>query len=513
MVSALACGAPVTLGFLLASNLVNKVRRESLRKIVATYFLEESKTIFQNIKQSGAENHKKSHLIARKITQNLHEIESLRRQIMLEKDSPDLMVKLFDKMESLIQDSKKYQRSLHEMQEQQRGELFQRIIIMTQKKQFILDKVAHCANAVSAKLLLEELTIKLNSLLIPAVPTATPQANNIQLYSDIQESFNKAEEELDHIAKFAETSLRRILLDRVTDNSEKIQLPERSIDTLMAEFLAERTEEKPICSRVEELLTRLTFETKQSEVSEIRIRYEQISREKNREKRLLRYEDLVLYCDGLLKEEETRKEILHDLHSTKLQLIRIATPAAIDLLPEVERLKRGCTRAELETFETHVMEVLKNDIESWNQRSIGVVMADTFMELGYEVEEDFDMVLISNSKQILHKPSMKDYHVQVVSNSAQNMVQVEMIRSVEEGEENSELSQRQALRDQEAEEEFCQDYFAVVETLKEQGIDVSQKMMVKPGEVSVRRVANANIAKGRTQKKRKKREGKREKKL
>jgi len=85
--------------------------------------------------------------------------------------------------------------------------------------------------------------------------------------------------------------------------------------------------------------------------------------------------------------------------------------------------------------------------------------------------------------------------VEVVSNSANSMLQVEIVREVETENELKESSNSQNIRDIEAEHEFCEDYYEIIKKLNKKGIAFDEKMHKKPGEVKVKKVLAANIKK------------------
>ena len=89
----------------------------------------------------------------------------------------------------------------------------------------------------------------------------------------------------------------------------------------------------------------------------------------------------------------------------------------------------------------------------------------------------------------ISKPSMKNYMVQVVSNSSGRMLQMQIVR-LAGGPESAEALKRHEIRDIEAETEFCADYEEALKILAGRGVEVTHKMRMKPGEVKVQTIKN-----------------------
>lgn len=294
-------------------------------------------------------------------------------------------------------------------------------------------------------------------------------------------------------AEFDEQSARDVISHIKTSPLKTVE------DIVKEKSLAIKPDSKEISTlkKLADLMSEVAFLKKFDEYSTLEKKYDAVRFEENRSKRAMLYDDLVLYCDNLIKLERKNQVLIRDAASIKIQLQCFNTKNALNLIPEIDKFIEKPDGKKFEILKTLAAEALKKDIENENHKSCGQSIKEAFHELGYETSEDFETILIQNQKAQIKKPSMKNYHVEVVSNSSNSLLQVEVVREVENEKEFSESSPSQNIRDVEVEREFCGDYYKLIEKLEKDGIAINEKMHKKPGEVKVKKVINRDIHKKR----------------
>ncbi|HNY11770.1 MAG TPA: hypothetical protein PKK26_09300, partial [Candidatus Wallbacteria bacterium] len=262
---------------------------------------------------------------------------------------------------------------------------------------------------------------------------------------------------------------------------------------------AELEQEMNAVDKVNMLLAELLFIEDSCEYPEVLKKLDEIKAEKYRDLRLTLYDDLVIFCEGLLTNERCRVRTRDDLFEMKRQLACLGTPKAMELAGEIGSMAPSGGPIDMQAVKVRITAAVEEDSARWESDSCAKALRSAFEELGYETDDDFETILITEKKAYIHKPSMKDYHIQLLANPEKNMLQVEIVRDVETDRQAVESSRSQETRDIEVQTEFCGDYEKVVEKLEGRGVEIIEKSRKKPGEIKVKKVVNLSGARRKTQ--------------
>ena len=121
----------------------------------------------------------------------------------------------------------------------------------------------------------------------------------------------------------------------------------------------------------------------------------------------------------------------------------------------------------------------ENTVDAYAQQVIG----ETLTELGYEVELGFSTLFVEGGVAQIQKPEWGDYYVQLrvkpdVSDLNLNVVRVG-------GDDHAAVSNEQARRDREMEEQWCAAHRTLLERLEVRGIASRQTRALAPGALPV----------------------------
>jgi len=245
-----------------------------------------------------------------------------------------------------------------------------------------------------------------------------------------------------------------------------------------------------LVEKAKTILSEFSFLTQTQQYGVLIEKFNKISEEKILSDCRSRYDDFLIYCDALMRQELKKSGYINELISYKKQLSCLKFPEASGLVAEIDALadKKDITADQIDELKKRIGEVLTGAIKKANNLEYGKLLKSAFDEIGYETDEDFETMLVCNRKIFLNKPAMKNYQVQIATNSENSMVQMEVVRLVESERELNESTGSQSVRDAEVETEFCEDYTRILEKLERNGVEVSCKMRKKPGEVAVKKV-------------------------
>lgn len=258
---------------------------------------------------------------------------------------------------------------------------------------------------------------------------------------------------------------------------------------------AKRTNMKPsareagLLKKAKDALARLGEFCGRRELHEAMAAFDALKNEENPEKRILLYNGFVLRCDGLLAREKRSEAALDEMCSIRRRLKLIDTAESDKMRIEIERLEAAKDLDGFEKIRPLALDVIKTETELSNKIRMGEIIRAAFNELGYETDDGLDTALVKKGKFYMGKPSIKNYRVQVVSNSEHSMLQLEVVRIEDPGRERAETSASQLVRDAEVQTGFCADYEKAMETIARKGLLVKHKMRKKPGEVPVKKVS------------------------
>ncbi|HBC75656.1 MAG: hypothetical protein A2008_00960 [Candidatus Wallbacteria bacterium GWC2_49_35] len=243
-----------------------------------------------------------------------------------------------------------------------------------------------------------------------------------------------------------------------------------------------------VVDRINVLLSELVFIEDCNEYADILKRFDDIKTEPDGDIRQLRYDDFVIFCEEILLKERRRIEPKNDLFEIQKQLECLETPNAMKLASELEKMIPSGGPVDMDSLKLKIISAVKEDSAQWEKDSYIRALIKAFEELGYEADENFEMVLINERKTYIHKPKMKDYHIEIMVSPDKKTVKTEVVREVEPGRLAEESSKNQETRDTEVQSEFSDDYEKVVKSLEKMGIKITEKIHEKPGEVKVQKV-------------------------
>jgi hypothetical protein len=115
-------------------------------------------------------------------------------------------------------------------------------------------------------------------------------------------------------------------------------------------------------------------------------------------------------------------------------------------------------------------------------RAQAVVLAHTLQDLGYELEEMGDTLFVEGGVLHFRKPGWGDYLVRLRFNAQQRTANFNVIRAVDEGE-----NERSVL-DHLAEDRWCAEFPALLAALEARGLPMQVVRRLEAGELPVQRV-------------------------
>ncbi|MEZ7890503.1 MAG: hypothetical protein QMC67_02025 [Candidatus Wallbacteria bacterium] len=251
---------------------------------------------------------------------------------------------------------------------------------------------------------------------------------------------------------------------------------------------SESENEFEFINKIEALLADLSVIKNSDEYHEILIKYDNIKKETDPRLRFMLYDDFIVFCDSIISNAKKMAAFLNELSGLKNRILSLDELNNHDIETEIEDIERAGKIISLEELKKKVDFALERNLKKEKNKFCGKIIKSAFKELGYECDENFETIMFQNQKAFIHKPSLKNYQVQVISNSENNMLQVEIVRMVDSAAELNDSAPSQEIRDIEVETEFCEDYDKVLNFLKDSGISVIEKMRKKPGEVKIKKV-------------------------
>lgn len=253
--------------------------------------------------------------------------------------------------------------------------------------------------------------------------------------------------------------------------------------------------EPDAADKINRLLSALSFLKENIEYTEILKKFDGIKKETDLERRAVLYDDFIIFCEGLVKSERRRRRDIEDLSEMKRQLLCFESPNVRAAAAMIDEILNSGGPADMSAVKSAIAEAFECDAALLNSTAYAGALKDAFEELGYETDENFETVLIKDKKAYIHKPAMKNYHIQLISNPDKNIFQAEVVREVETAAQAAESSRSHELRDTEVQSEFCEDYERVLKALESKGVGVREKARKKPGEIKVKKVAGVSGAK------------------
>jgi len=317
-------------------------------------------------------------------------------------------------------------------------------------------------------------------------------------------AMDKAIAETENLTRTIYLKALRIIKDRKLDG----MLADKFGKALTIDDIASRgpahirtKREINVIDKINRLLSELVFLNENSEYSKALKKFDTIKNEEDREQRFMLYDDFVIFCEGLLKAERARIRLANDLGEMKMQLECLGTPKAAAMAKKINALTASSEPIDMNAVKCGIAAAIEEDSALLNSGIYIKTLKNAFEELGYETEADFETILINEKKLYIHKPSMKNYHVQLLSNPEKNMLQIEVVRMVESDKHEEDASRSQDIRDKEVQTEFCADYERAIRSLEEKGVAISEKNRKMPGEIKVKKVIDVSGAGKKAQRK------------
>ena len=114
------------------------------------------------------------------------------------------------------------------------------------------------------------------------------------------------------------------------------------------------------------------------------------------------------------------------------------------------------------------------------------VIGETLAELGYEVEPDFSTLFVEGGVAHIQKPEWGDYYVRLRVKPDVSDLNLNVVRVA--GDDCAAVSNEQARRDREMEEQWCAAHRTLLERLEVRGIASRQTRALAPGALPVQTV-------------------------
>lgn len=333
--------------------------------------------------------------------------------------------------------------------------------------------------------------LEISAVEINACPAVEYAGFNYREIASFEDELAEAETELKkrrlHAVEYIE-SLRRESVDESLKGVE-IKKYETAGDLFEKnkKSASDEVNESEMLEKTVSIISKFSVLNGGRKVQELLAGHDAIGREEDPQRRGLLRAGFELYCERLLKDEATAAKTLEEITLIQSKLESLAPQKAFLLSAEAKKAAEEEDRPRLEKIKASAAAVLEEELAAAAGSRMGEIIKSAFREMGYETEEEFGTLLVKNQKMFISKPSMKNYMVQVVSNSHGRMLQMQIVRLAGGG-ESAETLMRHATRDIEAETEFCADYEEMLKKLSSQGIEVDHKMRMKPGEVKVKTI-------------------------
>ena len=215
-----------------------------------------------------------------------------------------------------------------------------------------------------------------------------------------------------------------------------------------------------------------------------------IRKETDHNIRKIKYESLVLECDGML-----RSLRIHELWRTDVEaLIDSTAPLKKDakiaeIISELELILRTGRVIDLEDVRNRLEIASTNAKEAFGRDYRRRAVLDSLAAVGYEVEDgQMETALVSAGKIYLRKPGERDYAVEIVANNNFSTVQTAIVRFAD----SHETTQQQQLRDKETEDIWCEEHARLRSDLTAQGLESHFLFKISAGLKPVRVVLDSD---------------------
>lgn len=252
--------------------------------------------------------------------------------------------------------------------------------------------------------------------------------------------------------------------------------------------MAPSKEESALIERAAAALAMLSDYPASARGKEASRRFDAMKSVESPQKRLLLYEDLILFCGSLLAEERRAEAALEEAAALRRKLALAGGDAGLEFVASLERLEAARDIAGLEALLKKGAEFLRTETAASEAKRMGEIFRAAFEEMGYETGGELSTAMASGGIFFMDKPALKNYRVRVISSAAAEILQIELVRTGGVDAEKYEPEKAFSTRDVEAQTEFCADYEGALKKMEARGVQAKHKMRKKPGETVVRTI-------------------------
>lgn len=205
--------------------------------------------------------------------------------------------------------------------------------------------------------------------------------------------------------------------------------------------------------------------------------------------------DLETLCARAASDSARRA---HDDQTAAAVLTALAgcsTPTAVEIARRAEEYLAGRTEwdPELPNKARAELERITKDLESL---AAAEILADSFLELGYEIGPEFETAVVEQGGAFVHHADWGQTHAVQVELSENERIVLQVVR---EADPAVSASTRDQTEDQVAEQRLCHGLDAIVTEAADRGLRIDIDMRIDPGDEAVVRVRDTGRGSRRVQ--------------
>ena len=194
--------------------------------------------------------------------------------------------------------------------------------------------------------------------------------------------------------------------------------------------------------------------------------------------------DLETLCSRAASDSARRS---HDDQTAAAVLTALAgcsKPNALEISRRASEYLAGRTPwdPELPNKARAELERITKDLESL---AAAEILAESFLELGYEIGPDFETAVVASDGAFVHHADWGDAHALQVDLSDAERIVLQVVR---EGDPSAAASSRERAEDEVAEQRLCDGLEDIVAEAGERGLRIDIDMRIDPGDEAVTRV-------------------------
>ena len=202
------------------------------------------------------------------------------------------------------------------------------------------------------------------------------------------------------------------------------------------------------------------------------------------------YENLVLDASRRLTELRAVEQWLAAVDCLLADAAPYAGTAVDQVVAELRDVRRAGRIVPLEPWQQRLADTQQRELARLEHERRRRAILESLTELGYETSVGMSTALVQAGKLVVRKPGESDYAIEVVANQDLSQLQTAMVRYSD----STELTEQQALRDREREEEWCADHASIREKIAQHGLTAKFKMQLPAGAHPVRVVPRETAA-------------------